>query len=131
MDATLNRDGQEVARLIEDLHDEKIPFFVYNDENSLACVVVVGYLSALDSYQITREDKAGKGYVDFLFTPMKRTDTAIILELKYGHSAQNAIRCIREREYAKRMKGYDKILLVGINYSEATKKHSCIIECQT
>ena len=88
----------------------------------------MGYLSALDRYRITREDKAGKGYVDFLFVPMKKTDTAIILELKYNHSAEDAIRCIKEREYAKRLREYKNILLVGINYSEAKKKHTCIIE---
>ena len=128
LEATLDRREGEVARLLEDLHDEKIPFFVYNDENSLACVVTVGYLSALDEYRITREDKAGKGYVDFLFEPMKKSGTAMILELKYNRSAGEAIRCIREREYAKRLKDYEDILLVGINYSESKKKHTCIIE---
>ena len=128
LEATLDRREGEVARLLEDLHDEKIPFFVYNDENSLACVVTVGYLSALDEYRITREDKAGKGYVDFLFEPMKKSGTAMILELKYNRSAGEAIRCIRERENAKRLKDYEDILLVGINYSESKKKHTCIIE---
>ena len=128
VEATLARREEEVAGLLEDLHDEKIPFFVYNDENSLACVVTMGYISALDSYRITREDKAGKGYVDFLFEPLKKSDTAMVLELKYNHSAEDAIRCIREREYAKRLKDYDHILLVGINYSEAAKKHTCLIE---
>lgn len=128
LDATLNRDHEEVARLLEELHDEKIPFFNYNDENSLACVVTVGYLAALDRYRIKREDKAGKGYADFTFTPMKKGDTAIILELKYGHSAENALECIRKRDYIKKFKGYSRVLLVGLNYSEATKKHTCLTE---
>ena len=128
LDATLTRDHETVARMIEELHDEKIPFFQYNDENSLACVVVMGYLAALDDYQIVREDKAGKGYADFTFTPFRKSDTAIVLELKYGHSAEDALKSIREREYAKKFKDYARILLVGINYSEATKKHSCLTE---
>ena len=126
--ATLDRDHEEVARLLEELHNEKIPFFKYNDENSLACVVTVGYLAALDKYRITREAKAGKGYADFLFEPLRKTDTAIILELKYGHSAEDALRCIHERDYVQRFKGWHQVLLVGINYSERTKKHTCLTE---
>ena len=62
--AVLERDHGEAASLIEELQDDKIPFFNYNDENSLACVVTVGFLAALDTYRISREEKAGKGYVD-------------------------------------------------------------------
>lgn len=126
--ATLARDHVEIARLLEELHDEKIPFFQYSDENSLACVVSVGYLAALDNYRIMRESKAGKGYADFVFEPFRKTDTAIILELKYNHSAENALRCIHERGYIKRFKDYRQVLLVGINYSESTKKHTCLTE---
>ena len=100
----------------------------YNDENSLACVVTVGYLAALDKYRITRESKAGKGYADFLFEPLKKSDTAIILELKYNHSAEDALRCIHERGYIQRFKDWHRVLLVGINYSERTKRHACLTE---
>ena len=126
--ATLARDHREIACRIEELHDEKIPFFQYNDENSLAAVVTVGYLAALDYYRITREAKAGKGFVDFLFEPIKKGDTAIILELKYNHSAKNALKCIHDRDYVQRFKDQKQILLVGINYSERTKKHTCLTE---
>ena len=128
LNATLEQRDSEVAGLMEELHDEKIPFFQYNDENSLACVVTVGYLAALDKYKITREDKAGKGYVDFSFEPEKKSDTAILLELKYNRSAKNAIQCIKEREYLQRFKSFKRVLLVGINYSEKTKKHTCLTE---
>lgn len=128
LNATLEMKDEEIASMIEDLHDDKIPFFKYNDENSLACVVTIAYLAALDQYRITREDKAGKGYVDFLFDPLDRSDIPIILELKYNHSAENALKCIRERGYEKRFRDYRRVLLVGINYSEATKKHTCITE---
>ena len=117
-----------MAQLIEELHDDKIPFFQYNNENSLACVVTMGYLAALDRYHIVREDKAGKGYVDFLFDPLRKSDPVIILELKYKHSAKNALQCIHNRNYAGRFTDYSRILLVGINYSERTKKHTCLTE---
>lgn len=128
LQATLDRNHREVARLLEELHDEKIPFFQYNDENSLACVVTVGYLYALDHYRIYREAKARKGFVDFLFDPLNKNDLPIILELKYNHSAKNALKCIHERGYVQRFKSHKSVLLVGINYSERTKKHTCLTE---
>ncbi|WP_049945611.1 AAA family ATPase [Candidatus Stoquefichus massiliensis] len=39
LEATLNQDGETVAYLLEIVHDQEIPFLVYKDENSLACVV--------------------------------------------------------------------------------------------
>ena len=129
LNATLSQNHREVARLLEEIHDEKVPFFQYNDENSLACVVTLGYLFALDRYRINREEKAGKGFVDFLFDPMKKDDLPIILELKCNRSAKNALKCIQERGYLQRFKDYDRVLLVGINYySERTKKHTCLTE---
>ena len=128
LNATLEQKDRAVASMIEDLHTEKIPFFEYNDENSLACVVTMGYLAALDNYRITREDKAGKGYADFTFEPRNRSFIPIILELKYNRSANNALKCIREKDYIARFRDYPSVLLVGINYSEKTKKHTCKTE---
>ncbi|MBQ1491600.1 MAG: AAA family ATPase [Blautia sp.] len=128
LNATLEQKDKEVAALIEDLHTEKIPFFQYNDENSLACVVTMGYLAALDTYRITREDKAGKGYADFTFEPRIQGPVPIILELKYNHSVNNALKCIKDKGYISRFQNYPKVLLVGINYSEKTKKHTCKTE---
>ena len=128
LEATLQRQDHEVAKILELLHDEVVPFFVYHDENSLACVVTLGPLSALNNYSISREEKAGKGYVDFLFTPFRRRDMPILLELKYNHSAEHAIACIKQRGYVNRFKDASSVLLVGINYSEATKKHTCMTE---
>lgn len=126
--ATLEQRDREVATLIEDLHTEKIPFFSYSDENSLACVVTIGYLAALDDYRINREDKAGKGYADFTFEPRNRKAVPIILELKVNRSVNHALRCIKEKEYIRRFLDYHNVLLVGINYSEKTKKHTCRTE---
>ncbi len=131
LQATLEQNDREVAARIEDLHTEKIPFFSYNDENSLACVITIGYLAALDYYRITQEDKSGKGYADFTFEPGNRKQVPIILELKYNRSVNNALKCIREKDYIRRFKDYPKVLLVGINYSEKTKKHSCKTEMVT
>ena len=123
--ATLEQRDKEVAEMIENLHTEKIPFFQYNDENSLSCVVTMGYLAALDDYHITREDKAGKGFADFTFEPKVKGKLPIVLELKYNRSAKYALNCILGKGYIRRFKDYPKVLMVGINYSERTKKHTC------
>ena len=126
--ATLGRKDDEIARLVEQVRDENIPHIHYNDENSLACVVTLGYLAAMDEYNIKREDPSGKGYADFTFAPLRKNDIPIIMELKYNHSAKNALECIHKRGYIARFKGHKRILLVGINYSTATKKHTCLTE---
>ena len=95
LSATLEQKDREVASMIEELHTEKLPFFEYRNEDSLACVVTMGYLAALDDYRITREDKAGKGTADFTFEPRNGSYIPIILELKINHSAKNALTCIR------------------------------------
>ena len=90
--------------------------------------MTIGYLAALDDYRINREDKAGKGYADFTFEPRNRKAVPIILELKYNRSVNHALRCIKEKEYIRRFLDYHNVLLVGINYSEKTKKHTCRTE---
>ena len=100
-------------------------------------VVNLAYLSARDSYRIEREDKAGKGYVDFIFYPeTDRNADCIILELKVGFTPEEAINQIKEKQYALRFQGKigeqsrysGEILAVGISYNKETKKHSCKVE---
>lgn len=56
------------------------------------------YLAARDRYQVVREDKAGKGYVDFIFYPERKGETCIILELKVDRAPEEAIRQIKEKQ---------------------------------
>lgn len=54
---------------------------------------------------------------------------ALVVELKWDQSAEGAIAQIKEKEYAKWVKGYTgDILLVGVNYCKETKEHQCKIE---
>ena len=131
LDATIAMDGEKVAQYIEEAHDREIPFLQYNNENSLSCVITLCYLYARNYYEVTREDKSGKGFVDYLFTPKKKGYPAIILELKYNKSAEEAIDQIKKKNYVERVKDFDEILFVGINYStdaDEHKHHDCIIE---
>ena len=135
--ATLDGDTETMMEILELAHDTEIPLLNYNHETELTAVVNLVYLSARDFYRIEREDKAGKGYVDFIFYPeTDRTADCIILELKVGFTPEEAIGQIKEKQYALRFKGKvgekakytGRILAVGISYDKKTKKHSCKVE---
>ena len=128
LQATLAKDSAKVAQYLESVYDEEIPFIKYNDENSLSCIVTLCYLYARNYYDIGREDKSGKGYVDYLFTPINKQYPPIILELKFNKSAQDALDQIYERHYIDKVKDYQEVLLVGINYDSVSKRHECMIE---
>ena len=87
----------------------------------MSCLITLCYLKARDDYEVTREDKSGKGYVDFLFKPKNYGDPAIILELKYDKNAQEAINQIKEKNYIEKVKNVRECLLVGINYDKKNK----------
>ena len=54
---------------------------------------------------------------------------AIIVELKAYKEAETAIRQLKERRYAGALQHYKgAIILAGINYGKASKKHTCLIE---
>ncbi|OOO00405.1 MAG: AAA family ATPase [Epulopiscium sp. Nele67-Bin004] len=128
--ATLNQDSDRVAQIIHDIHNCEIPILKYTDENSTSCVLTLAYLSARNKYRIEREEKSGKGFVDFVFHPKNNLDIPIIVELKRNSNTQVALNQILEREYAKKyIKQYQKdILIVAINYSDKNKTHSCEIQ---
>lgn len=108
----------------------------YNSEIELSAVVNLVYLACRDKYRVEREDKAGLGYVDFIFYPQRGNGDAMILELKVDSTPDDAIRQIKEKNYVLRFKGKigekprytGRILAVGIGYSKRTKKHSCKVE---
>lgn len=137
LQATLEGDTETMTEILELVHDTETPLFHYNHETELTAVVNLAYLSARDAYRIEREDKAGKGYVDFIFYPeTDRNADCIILELKVDHTPEQAIAQIKEKQYALRFKGKTgeqpkysgRILAVGISYDKKTKKHSCRVE---
>ncbi len=134
--ATLAGDTDTMAAILEYAHNTETPLFCYNKETELSAIVNLVYLSARDRYRIEREDRAGIGYVDFIFYPEKKQEDCIILELKVDHTPEEAIRQIKEKQYALRFKGRlgesagysGRILAVGISYFRGTKQHQCRIE---
>ena len=128
--ATLTLNEEKVAELIEQAHQENTSVLKYHDENSLSCVVSLAYYSARKYYIMHRETPAGKGFADLIFEPRKNTDMpAFIVELKWGHTAEEAVEQIKAKDYSAALNDYNgEILLVGVNYDRQTKKHSCRIE---
>ena len=123
-------DEYEVAKGVEQVHIENTSILQFNDENSLSCVISLAYYQALDEYTLVREMPAGKGFADIVFLPRRKSDKpAMIVELKNGKSAQEALNQIKEKEYVKALEEYkDNLLLVGISYDQKTKEHACKIE---
>lgn len=115
----------------------EVPILSYNNETELTAIVNLVYLAARDQYRVEREDKSGKGFVDFIFYPIKdKTADCIILELKVDHTPDEAIGQIKDKKYVLRFKGKlgeeplytGRILAVGISYDKKQKKHFCKVE---
>lgn len=134
--ATLSGDTQKMAEILKYAHDTESPIFSYNSEIELSAVVNLVYLAARDQYRVEREDKAGEGFVDFIFYPERRNTDGIMLELKIDSTPEDAIRQIKDKNYALRFQGKlgeqpkytGNILAVGISYSRKTKEHYCKVE---
>lgn len=136
--ATKAGDTRTMTEILSFVHNTESPLLVYNSEAELASIIKLAYLQARDLYRIEREDKAGTGYVDFIFYPIQKNDDAIIIELKVNHTAEEAVKQIRNRQYALKFEGKigekpeytGHILAVGISYSkdDPEKRHECRVE---
>ena len=137
LSATLAGDTDMMTEILEYAHNTEFPLLSYSSEAELTMIVNLVYLQARDRYRIEREDKAGIGYVDFIFYPeIDQKADGIILELKVDHTAEEAIQQIKEKKYLTKFQGKlgqkprytGRILGVGIAYYKDTKKHECKIE---
>ncbi|MDE7273371.1 MAG: ATP-binding protein [Lachnospiraceae bacterium] len=136
LQATMAGDTKTMEEILQFAHNTESPILSYNSETELSAVVNLCYLSARNQYRVEREDKAGKGFVDFIFYPERKNGDCIILELKADSTPREAIAQIKEKGYALRFKGKmgespkytGRVLAVGISYSRATKEHCCAVE---
>ncbi|MCD8221943.1 MAG: ATP-binding protein [Clostridiales bacterium] len=134
--ATLSGDTKTMEEILQFAHNTETPLLSYNDETELTAIVNLVYLAARDRYYVEREDRAGKGYVDFIFYPVKQGEDGIILELKVDDTPEAAIRQIRDRDYVLRFQGKlgqqnrqaGRVLIVGIGYDRKNKDHHCRVE---
>lgn len=132
LDATLRMDGGTVADILEEVHDMDTAPQYYNNEQALRSVVVMAYLSCVDHYTRFEELAGGKGYSDILMLPKPASEKpALLIELKWDKSAQEAVLQMKDRDYMSVLKKFryqGEVLLVGISYSSRSKKHTCRIE---
>lgn len=137
LSATLAGNTDMMTEILEYAHNTESPLLSYSSEAELTMIVNLVYLQARDRYRIEREDKAGIGYVDFIFYPeIDQKADGIILELKVDHTAEEAIQQIKEKKYltkfqeklGQKPRYTGRILGVGIAYYKDTKKHECKIE---
>lgn len=130
MEATLRKDEQTVASIIEKLHTSTAGPDFYNNEQALRSVLKLGYLSAIDEYVSIQELPSGKGYADIALLPRHHSNKpAVIVELKWNHTAKTAITQIKDCNYPAILSDFTQhLLLVGISYDEKTKLHTCLIE---
>lgn len=130
LEAIWRQDAEAVAQGIDQAHEENASILKYNDENSLSCVLSNALYHARSYYQVVRELPAGRGFADLVYLPLKNVDKpALLVEVKQNASADSAITQIKEKKYTNFFSDYKgEVLLVGINYFEASKRHECIIE---
>ncbi|MCI9611822.1 MAG: AAA family ATPase [Eubacterium sp.] len=129
--STWKMDGDAVAKGMAVIHNETASMLQYNNENSLTCAVLIAYYSAKAYYlNPVMELPSGRGFADVVYLPKRNVNRpALIIELKWNKTAQEAVRQIKEKEYAAWLEAYTgEILLVGINYDKKDKVHKCIIE---
>lgn len=137
LEATWNGDEEKVAELVEDAHNQA-GNKTYNDEAALSYGIQLAFYAARKYYTTILELDTGKGYADVVYLPAPQyaEKPALLIELKYGHSADIAMDQIRRQKYLDRFEHYKgNILVIGINYNREVppdhpefKHHSCRIE---
>lgn len=133
LDATLNMDSEKVAEQIEKIHSQYTSIIQYNNENSLSSVLTIAYLSSMQYYfKPVREFPTGRGFADFVYIPKPEymgEYPALVVELKWNKNVKTAVQQIKDKNYTESLSDYTgNILMVGINYDKASKKHQCLIE---
>jgi hypothetical protein len=128
--ATLRMEEETVAQTLEEAHSAGCAPLFYNDEQALRSTIRFAYISCVDEYLRIEELPTGFGYADVVYLPKKGSNLPImVVELKWNKTAEGAIAQIKNRKYPQALEGFGSdILLVGVNYDEKSKKHSCVIE---
>ena len=127
---TLNGNEEAVARAVAEVQDSQYAPTFYNNEQSLRYVIKMAYISCVDQYAKIEEMPTGHGIADVVFVPKRSSNLpAMIVELKWNKSSENALSQMIDRKYSSVFKGYGgDVVLVGISYDEKEKTHTCSIE---
>ena len=132
--AITDLDGNKTAEIITEIHNSpNVSLLTYNREESMVFCLISGLMWRTErEYECFRELQSGKGSADLIYAPKRNMNLPILLiEFKYGQSAEEAMNQIKEKEYFSRYRDGDypnDVLLIGINYNPKTKNHQCLIE---
>ncbi|MGN1356654.1 MAG: AAA family ATPase [Succinivibrionaceae bacterium] len=127
-------DGKKTAEIITEIHNSpNVSLLTYNREESMVFCLISGLMWCTEmEYECFRELQSGKGSADLIYVPKRNINLPILLiEFKYGLSAEEALKQIKEKEYFSRYRNGDypnDVLLIGINYSRKTRDHQCLIK---
>ena len=127
---TLNGNETAVAETIARVRETNYAPMFYNNEQALRYVIKFAYIICIDYYLKVEELPTGKGIADVVFIPKRDTSLpSMIVELKWNETSESALEQIKKRNYPAILNGYlGEMVLVGINYDEKSKNHSCKIE---
>ena len=129
LDATLRGDEDAVARALDISHIHVSSNRSYNNEDVFQSAIYLAYIYALNKYTIIKEMTAGKGFADVVFIPYVPDIPAMVIELKHEKTAESGLKQIKDKQYFESLQHYEgNMLLIGINYDEESKTHSCVIE---
>lgn len=127
---TLSGYESAVVSAIERIRESNYAPNFYNNEQALRYVIKFAYIYCVDKYMKVEELPSGKGIADVVYIPKRNTlDPAIVVELKWNKTEEAAIAQIKNKNYPAIFENYGgDIVLVGINYDDKTKEHTCRIE---
>ena len=129
LEDTLSGDASAVAKALDVSHIHVSSNRSYNNEDVLASAIYLAYIYALNKYDVRKELTSGKGFADLVYIPLGGNIPAIVVELKHNKSSKGALSQIKDKKYFDLLDKYSgEIVMVGINYDEKTKEHSCVIE---
>ena len=133
LDAVLDMNCEKAAEQIEKIHSQYASVIQCNNENSLSSVLTIAFLSSMQYYfKPVRELPTGRGFADFVYIPKpeyRGEYPALVVELKWNKNVETALQQIKNKNYTEALSDYtEDILLVGINYDKASKRHECLIE---
>ena len=127
---TLAGDSDAVAAAIAKVRNTSYAPTYYNNEQALRYAIKMAYISCVDQYARVEELPSGHGLADVAYLPKRRSALpAMVVELKWSKDAEGAISQMKNRNYSSIPAALaGEVVLVGINYDESTKAHSCKIE---
>ncbi len=132
LEDTIAQNEASVASALDVSHIHVTSNRSYNNEDTLQSAIYLAYIYALNKYTVIKEMTAGKGFADVVFIPYVPNIPALIVELKHNKSAESGIKQIKDKLYFESLKHYSgDMLLVGIDYDESSKTHTCVIEKYT